>query len=85
MTARSAIRQAVPLATWSFGTMIVVSSMLVVVPASNAGEGAPTAAADTRSPSIRPGFAPGPLVVSAANPRYFTIGSGDAADGGWSI
>ena len=80
MTARSAIRQAVPLATWSFGTMIVVSSMLVVVPASNAGEGAPTAAADTRSPSIRPGFAPGPLVVSAKNPRYFMIEAGRAAD-----
>ena len=80
MAARSVIRRAVPLAAWSFGTMMVVSSMLVIVPASNAGERAPTAAADTASPSMKPGFAPGPLVVSAKNPRYFTVGAGRAAD-----
>lgn len=32
------------------------------------------------SPLTGPGAAAGPLVVSAANPRYFAIGSGSAAD-----
>ena len=80
MKARFVIRRAVPVAVWSFGTLMVVASMLVVVPASYAGEHGRAVAADAASPSMGPGFAAGPLVVSTKNPRYFTIEAGRAAD-----
>ena len=41
---------------------------------------APMNATTAAGPLTGPDAAAGPLVVSAANPRYFTVGSGNAAD-----
>lgn len=58
-------------------TVIVASSVLMAV--SDARVEASGGGAPVTGPLSGPDAAPGPLVVSPTNPRYFTVGSGSAA------
>jgi hypothetical protein len=65
---------------WTVCALVLVPSILLVVPASNAEEQARAEAVEVASPSRGSGYAAGPLVVSEDNPRYFTISSGNRPD-----